>query len=647
MLRRSALTALVVGTVLVTINQGTELAAFTAAWWANWSGSESSGQVLTMPVPAPHAGWRYSRLLLQCVGLRAVPSARQVLAAYLRPQVGRTFALGLLVVAAIGLDLANPQILRAFVDAATQTAPLERLLAIAVLFLAVALASQVVVVAESYLAEDVGLTATNAMRADLTLHCLRLDPDFYASHTPGELIERVDGDINTLSNFFSRFVVYVIGNGLLVIGLVILLIPVDWRIALTLGVAAALGLLVMDRLRNVAIPLWGAARQASAELFGFLEERLAGTEDIRAAGATGYVMRRFYERSRHLLRRDLVANFSGSIALQSAGVLLMLATAGALALSGSLFLSGAISLGSVYLVFAYTQVLYRPIEQISRQLQDLQQAGASLRRIQQLFAERSSIVDGTRSLPPGPLGVELRNVTFGYVPDEPVLQDISFQLEPGAVLGVLGRTGIGKSTLAKLLLRLHDINRGQICLGGLDLRQVRLDSLRQRVGLVTQEIQIFHASVRDNLSIFDSRLDDVRMVQVLEELGLGDWLRRLPHGLDTVLASKNAGMSAGEAQLLAFARVFLRDPGLVILDEASSRLDPASERRLEAAIDRLLDGRTGLVIAHRLATLQRVDHILIFGSDGIREWGTRRELERDPGSTFSRLLRAGAAELLG
>jgi ATP-binding cassette subfamily B protein len=279
-------------------------------------------------------------------------------------------------------------------------------------------------------------------------------------------------------------------------------------------------------------------------------------------------------------------------------------------------------------------------------MQDLQLAGAGLRRIQQLLALHGSLADGSRDLPAGALSVELDRVSFGYVADEPILRDLSFRLEPGQVVGVLGRTGIGKSTLAKLLLRLYDPDAGQICLGGGDLRDVRLASLRQRVGLVTQEIQLFHTSVRDNLSLFDPSMPDARMCAVLDELGLGDWLRRLPHGLDTLLAPGGGGMSAGEAQLLAFARVFLRDPGLVILDEASSRLDPATERRIERAIDRLLEGRTGIVIAHRLATIQRVDHVLILDDRGVREWGPREKLAVDPGSAFSALLRTGAQELL-
>ena len=578
--------------------------------------------------------------------VRTTPSAWTVLAHYLRPQWTRTVVLGSLLFAAIGLELANPQILRVFIDSATQGAAMDRLVAIAAFFLVIAVTAQLVSIGETYVAENVGLTATNALRAELTLHVLRLDPDFHNSHTPGELIERVDGDVSTLANFFARFVVYVVGNALLMVGLLLLLVQIDWRVALALGTAVVLALLTMTRLRDIAVPYWAAARQASADLFGFIEERLAGTEDFRASGATGYVMRRFHERSRRLLRRELLAGTVGNIGFQSAIALLTVGSAVAIGLGGYLMLSGEISLGTVYLIFAYTQVLNRPIEQITRQMQDLQQAGAGLRRIQQLLGERPSLSDGTRDLPAGPLSVAFEHVSFGYVPEEPVLQDLSLRLEAGQLLGVLGRTGIGKSTLAKLLLRLYDPSIGEISVGGLDLRQARLSSVRQRVGLVTQDIQLFHASVRDNLSLFDADISDRAMLAVLDELGLDTWLRRLPSGLDTRLAPDGAGMSAGEAQLLAFARVFLRDPGLVILDEASSRLDPATEHRIERAITRLLQGRTGIVIAHRLATIQRVDQVLVLDSHGVRELGARQRLAADPSSAFAALLRTGARELL-
>jgi ATP-binding cassette subfamily B protein len=231
-----------------------------------------------------------------------------------------------------------------------------------------------------------------------------------------------------------------------------------------------------------------------------------------------------------------------------------------------------------------------------------------------------------------------------------VLHELSFRLRPGTALGLLGRTGSGKTTLTRLLFRLYDPESGMVRLGNhgsvVDLRQVSLANVRQRVGMVTQNIQLFHATVRDNLTFFDDRIPDERILEVLRAVGMEAWLRALPHGLDTLLESGGGGLSAGEAQLLAFTRIFLQDPGLVILDEASSRLDPATEHLIERAVDRLVQGRTAIIIAHRLGTVQRADEILILDHGRIVEHGPRAALASDPASRFYGLLQTGMEEVL-
>jgi ATP-binding cassette subfamily B protein len=247
--------------------------------------------------------------------------------------------------------------------------------------------------------------------------------------------------------------------------------------------------------------------------------------------------------------------------------------------------------------------------------------------------------DGRSALPAGPLAVELDGVGFAYRKGHPVVDGLSLSVEPGTVLGVVGRTGSGKTTLSRLLLRLLDPDDGTVRVAGTDLRDVRIEELRSRVALVTQDVQLFGASVRDNLTVFGAHDgSDDEMADLLDSLGLGTWYRALPSGLDTLLGPGGAGVSAGEAQLIAFARVFLRDPGLVVLDEATSRLDPASEARIERAVDRLLVGRTAILIAHRLGTLDRADRILVLEQGRIVEHGARRELVDDPESRFAGLL---------
>lgn len=577
------------------------------------------------------------------------PGYRRLIFTYLGPLWLRVLLLGCMLGLSISLELLNPQIVRWFIDDAAVGNPLSDLVWIALLYIGAAIALQAVHVAEVYVAQYIGLTATNRMRADLTRLVLSLDPSFHATHTPGELIERTDGDVSTLANFFARLIVYLLGNGLLLIGTLFLLVRIDWRVGMVAVASAVLGIGLTLWLRRVSVWRFAALRQANADLFGMIEERLAGTEDVRANGGVGYVLRRFLERSRHLVWMDVTTQMVSRAAFQSAGLSLSLGTVAALAVAVYLFQRGEITIGTVYLIFAYTQNLRRPIEAISRQLEDLQQALASIGRVSALLGERSTIVDGPGAVPPtGSLGVQFDRVTFAYGDREPILRDLSFDLQPGQVLGLLGRTGSGKTTIARLLFRLYDPGVGAIRLGGVDLRQSTVQALRDRIGIVTQDIQLFHASVRDNITFFDHGISDRRITSVLEEVGLGPWLNSLPEGLETMLAPGGSGLSAGEAQLLAFARVFLKDPGLVVLDEASSRLDPTTERLLEQAIDRLLAGRTAIVIAHRLATIERADRVLILEDGRIAEEGTRAALAADPASRFSRLIQVGldAREIL-
>jgi ABC-type multidrug transport system fused ATPase/permease subunit len=241
--------------------------------------------------------------------------------------------------------------------------------------------------------------------------------------------------------------------------------------------------------------------------------------------------------------------------------------------------------------------------------------------------------------------VEFRDVNFSYGNEEVALNHLDFRLPAGKVLGLLGRTGSGKSTLARLLVRLYDPNAGQICLGGVPIHGARLADLSQRVGLVTQEVQLFQATVRDNLTLFDRSIGDERILRVIEEFELSSWFRSLPAELDTEL-DRGGGLSAGQAQLLTFARVALRSPGLVILDEATSRLDLATEALIDRATERLLSHRTGIVIAHRLRTVLQADMIMILERGSILEYGERQRLMRDPGSRFSALLQTGLEGVL-
>jgi ATP-binding cassette, subfamily B, bacterial len=568
------------------------------------------------------------------------------LTTYLRPEWPRLLLLAALLFAGIGLQLANPQIARTFIDQAQAGEPLDRLIGLAVLFIGVVLLTQAATVAETYVAENLGWRTTNALRADLTRHVLDLDDSFHAEHTPGELIERIDGDVATISDFFARFVVQVLGGAVFLLGVLALLIREDWRVGGLLTLCALVAFVFMTRGGGFVGFRSRLARESAAELSSYVEERLAALPDIKANGADDYAMRGLYERLRARFRTVCSSVMAGELFNVAVALLFVFGTAAALGLSVTLLSAGAMTLGGVFLVFRYTGMLQPPLQRLSRQMNQFQQATGGIVRVKQLLATAPRVVDGPLTrMPSGALLVELDRVSFAYE-TEPVLRNVSCRVEPGEVLGLLGRTGSGKTTLARLLFRLHDATDGTVRLGGMEIRTVRLDVLRQRVALVTQDVQLFQGTLRDNVAVFDPNVADDRLGEVFKELGLEEWLGRMPAGLDTQLGPSGRGLSAGEAQLVAFARVFLKDPGLVVLDEASSRLDPETERLLERAMQRLLAGRSGVVIAHRLATVERADRILILEGGCVAEAGRRVDLAADPASRFARLLRMGQAEEL-
>jgi ATP-binding cassette, subfamily B, bacterial len=588
---------------------------------------------------------------------------------YLRGRLLWMTGLGLILFTGIGLQIYDPQVMRTFLDRALAGEPFRSLLGLGLLFIGIAIGQQLLGLLATYLTELLGWAATNQVRFDLARYTLGLDMTFHTAHTPGEMIERIDGDVTALSNFFSQFILQVVANVILIFGVLAVLLREDWRVTLALGTFVIITLIILLRMVNIAVPVWEKERQASADMYGFIEERLNGTEDIRSNDGVPYVLRRFYKLTHDLMRITIKANFRWAIVMNTSWLLFAVGNAVGLLVSAYLYRQGVITIGSVYMIIYYTNMISWPLERLSQQFQDLQRAGASLIRVmgvQQLQGKIAGEGDfdapATFYLSTGPLEVTFRDVSFAYadgvaapgseptapsVPDlELVLCNIKFDLAPGRVLGLLGRTGSGKTTLTRLLFRLYDSTEGEILLGGKTLRELPIQELRRRVGMVTQNIQLFHATVRENLTFFDPSIPDEAVLEALRDLGLWDWYVSLPNGLDTELESGGGGLSAGEAQLLAFTRIFLRDPGLIILDEATSRLDPATEHRIEQAVDKLIQNRTAIIVAHRLGTVQRADDILILEDGQVCESGERQALAADQSSRFYQLLQTGMEEVL-
>lgn len=567
--------------------------------------------------------------------------------AYLKPQKGRMLLLTMLLLGGIGLQLLTPRALGLFIDRASQGASLQILFQIALAFIGLALLARLGAVAATYFSEQVGWAATNQMRNDLARHCLKLDMPFHAARSPGMLIERIEGDVTALSNFFSAFVILVLGNALLLIGVLALLFLEDWRAGLTLTFYVVITMLLLTYLRTPMRQAMLAEQESRAQMAGFLEERFIGLEDIRANGAGGHGLVGFFRRMQTVYQQGRRAAMMRARIWGTVVGVFGVGSALALGVGAYLYSLQVISIGTVFMFFNYAQLLQEPLQKLTVQMQDFHKAGACIARVQALFAERSAVVDGAREdLPPGPLAVAFADVSFSYAPPKLTLDRVSFRLSPGKTLGLLGRTASGKTTLTRLLVRLYDPNAGHILIGGVDSTTLRLSALRRHIGLVTQDVQLLQASLRDNLTLFGPATADAQILQALRELGLWDWYQSLPSGLDTELAPGGSGLSAGEGQLLSLARVFLKNPGLVILDEASARVDPATEQLIKQAVSRLLQNRTGIIIAHRLTTVEQVDEIMILEHGALLEYGSRTALMKNPASCFARLLQAGIEEAL-
>jgi ATP-binding cassette, subfamily B, bacterial len=563
-----------------------------------------------------------------------------------RPERRRaTVVVGVLLVA-LALRLVMPAMLGWFVDSAIDGQPLSKLTTIAAAYVAIALVAEGLQLLVTYHAVDLSWRAGNRLREQLAHHALRLEMGWQGRNSPGRLIERIDGDVEALVTFFANVLVHVLGNIALMFGMLTVAFLIDPWAGLLLLVTSVIGGVVLIRLRSAAVPAREIEREANAILYGDLEERLGGLEDLRANGAGRYAVHRLHRNSARTWRAARRASLLGDGSYALAAITFAVGSVATLGLGFVLHNAGVITVGAVVALFRYSEMLRQPLERIAEQLKEFQKALAGARRASLLLSTEPALPDGSLgadALAPGALAVDFDDVSFTYLgAGEPALRNIDLHIAAGTHVGIIGRTGSGKTTLGRLVLRLWDVDSGSVRVGGVDVRDLQTEALRRRVAVVTQDVELFRASLRDNLTLFGARTaTDVQLIDTLRRVGLGRWLDNQTDGLDTEM-SGGQSLSAGEAQLLAFARAFLSDPDVVVLDEASSRLDPDTEAQLATAAADLLDGRTALIVAHRLATLDTVDTIVVVHDGHIVEHGPREALAADHTSRYAELLSIAA-----
>ena len=566
------------------------------------------------------------------------PSRGRALIALLRPDARRWVVLGALLGVSSALTLAGPLVVRRIVDEATDGADTATFVRLALAFLAIAVATQVIAVVVIRFATITAWGTTNELRLRMTRHVLGLDHEFHRRHTPGELISRVDGDVTSVSDFLGQVVPKAVGGILLIAGMLVVLTVLDPWLGVGLALYLAGSVAVLLAMRHRAISESSDEMAATARLYGGIEERLTASEDLRANGAGVHAMWRFVE--------DSSGALESSMRRQRAFIRMWWAVQGAitagsvlaLVVGAALVANGAITVGTAFLLFQYVLLIERPLEELVHQLETVQKANGAMVRVIDLLEVRPAIVDDGDTVPPaGALAIACRGVSFAYADDDEqlILRDIDLDIAAGTSVGVVGRTGSGKTTFSRLLLRLVEATSGTVSLGGVPIADIPMAELRRRVALVPQEVELFEGTIRENVALFDPAPADAAVEEALRRVGLG---ALVAGGIHRPLGARGAGLSAGESQLLALARVWLREPDLVVLDEATARIDPVTEQRLEAAVHDLMAGRTTIIIAHKLSTLRMVDEVIVFDRGRVVEHDDREVLATQGDSRWRYLL---------
>ncbi len=499
---------------------------------------------------------------------------------------------------------------------------------IAALYLAVLGAALLFEFVQVYLMNYVGQRAMFDLRRELMGHLQRLDVSHFDRNPVGRLVTRVTTDVDVLNELFTSGLVTIAGDLLVLSFIIAAMLKLSAELTLVLLGVMPLVVLVTVMFRRTVIDSYRRIRTAVARINAYLQERISGMAVVQLFNREERSREEFERINREHMEAYKKAITAYGWFYPAVEFLGMLALASLLAYAGMRIESGALTLGVLVAFFQYGLRFFRPIQDLSEKYNILQAAMAASERIFKLLDTPVAIAPPPvpRPFPPDPARIEFQGVWFAYKDQEWVLRDVSFTVEPGETVAVVGHTGAGKTTLINLLLRYYDVQRGAIRIGGIDIRELDPCELRRHFGVVLQDPYLFTGTIEENIRLGTDGVSQEQLEAAAEQVNLLDFIRSLPGGFRQSVHERGAGLSTGQKQLISFARALARNPRFLILDEATSSVDTDTEMRVRDALARMIEGRTSIIIAHRLSTIQRADRILVMHKGRLREMGTHQQL---------------------
>jgi len=547
---------------------------------------------------------------------------------YLRPHRGTVAVSMAFLVAASLLELIGPLLIKTAIDDHVSKGDVPGLVRISLLYVGALLLAFGFGYAETVLMQRMGQQIMLAMRSEIFAHLQKLHVQYFDRNPVGRLITRLTSDVEALNEMFTSGVVAIFGDIITLLGIMGVLIALNWKLALVSFAVLPLLFLLSTWFRTNARESYRDVRLRIARINSYLQEAITGMSILQVMNREERSMEEFDELNRSHTEANLRSVFFYSVFYPGVELLSSVALAAVIWVGGGALLAGTFTLGGLVAFIQYVRRFYQPLQDLSEKYNILQGAMAASERIFLLLDTRPAVAPPSDPVRPERTEVEIefRNVWFAYLHEDWVLRDVSFRVRRGESLAFVGATGSGKTTIMNLLLRFYDVQKGEVLVDGVDVRRWDPAVLRSRMSLVLQDVFLFSGSVAENIHLGHPALDDAAVREAARQVNAEEFVDRLPLGFATEVGERGQSLSTGQKQLLSFARALAFDPGILILDEATSNVDPETETLIQDAVERLMRGRTSLIVAHRLSTVRNVDRIIVLHKGCIREEGSHREL---------------------